>query len=66
MGVMVLHAIPSKSLEKIAPLSAPFKQTLIISDSELTILCLYTNKPNIEPLKSKWVPNSYDMITDVR
>ena len=54
---------PSKSLEKIAPLSAPFKQTLIISDSEF---CLYTNKPNIEPLKSKWVPNSYDMITDVR
>ena len=38
MCVMVLHAIPSKSLEKIAPLSAPFKQTLIISDSELTIL----------------------------
>ena len=29
-----LHAIPSKSLDKIAPISAPFKQTLIISDSE--------------------------------
>ena len=47
-GAITLHAIPSKSLEKIAPLSAPFKQTLIISDSELTILCLSTDKPNIQ------------------
>ena len=31
---VTLHAIPSKSLDKIAPISAPFKQTLIISDSE--------------------------------
>ena len=51
-----LHAIPSKSLEKIAPLSAPFKQTLIIPDSELTIL--QTDKLNIQQML-KQSPQNY-------